>query len=385
MLRKFNIESIILAVITVILSNTIFTFFDTSFLSPIDSRQSQFEITDIFNNIIFRNNKPDTSNVISIVDIGETYDRGEIAKIIGQIKKCTPAVIGIDIIFEGEKDNLWGNLFLESELDSVDNIVCAYKLTDYNQEKGFCQKKSSYFISTLTHPLEGYSNLPTENPTDLVRKVSKCRIYNNTRVESFPFIIGAAFNGGQTMEDSFDCTINYEPTTFPVVSHNAIEQQKSLLKNKIVLLGSTTEEADQHFTPVGKLPGIVIQAYSIQTLLNENQITPFSGWMDVVYDILWIYIVFNLILLIKDNLKNHNLLNGCDGIFIAITTILTIILVTFIDFVLYTYTKRFFPITSLLIGIAIADTIGNVYSSLITMTARKTKNKILCKSRYYIN
>lgn len=56
--------------------------------------------------------------------------------------------------------------------------------------------------------------------------------------------------------------IEYSHTDFFTISHRDVMKYRNVIKDKIVILGTINEEADTHITPLGKMPGMKIQAFA---------------------------------------------------------------------------------------------------------------------------
>ena len=72
-----------------------------SFFNPISEAIKSFSVTDIYYQMMSEKE----SRLITLVDLSHLYDRGLIAQTIKEIEECQPAVIGVDCIFEGEKED----------------------------------------------------------------------------------------------------------------------------------------------------------------------------------------------------------------------------------------------------------------------------------------
>ena len=83
-----------------------------------------------------------------------------------------------------------------------------------------------------------------------------------------------------------DIKINFAPTHFNVIAPSEIMQNKDLIDGRIVLLGAMTDETDMHNTPIGKLPGVQLLAYSTQTLLESGQIKELPIWIQGIIAVL---------------------------------------------------------------------------------------------------
>ena len=69
-----------------------------------------------------------------------------------------------------------------------------------------------------------------------------------------------------------DLLINYRDVDFRVIPHEQIEENRDVLAGSVVIIGTMNEERDMHNTPLGKMSGAKIQAYSLLTVLEHQQI-----------------------------------------------------------------------------------------------------------------
>lgn len=74
-----------------------------------------------------------------------------------------------------------------------------------------------------------------------------------------------------------DININFSPTAFRVLQPEEVKAHPELIEGQIVLFGSVYEEVDMHWTPVGKIAGVELLAYSIQSLVEQKEIHKVSG------------------------------------------------------------------------------------------------------------
>ena len=74
-----------------------------------------------------------------------------------------------------------------------------------------------------------------------------------------------------------------------------VEEKSELLTNRIVLFGAMHEDVDMHTTPLGKMAGLQVLAYAVQTALDrENTIREVSGFKFIIYSFLIVMITFIL-------------------------------------------------------------------------------------------
>lgn len=82
-----------------------------------------------------------------------------------------------------------------------------------------------------------------------------------------------------------DVNINFSPTYFHVLSPEEVISHPELIQDIIVLVGAMYEDADCHWTPIGKIAGVELLAYGVQSLLygkemhNQPFPPPLSGFV----------------------------------------------------------------------------------------------------------
>lgn len=238
---------------------------------PISRALSEVNITDIHYSSM-RDAQPVENDKILIIDTSES-DRNEIADAIKRAATAGAAAIGVDIIFsdrDADKDattNLCNTLSTHK-----DRIVGAVHLTQWDEKTGT-------YISTITTATDslaiktGYTNLIDTSDNSYIRNYS---IAPQGMTPSFPQamteIYRASFGDLSTI-DATDCgIINFIPQNFKTVVASDTAGISAFSNGRMVILGALASDEDYHFTPVGRLSGAIIQAYSVDTILNDNTI-----------------------------------------------------------------------------------------------------------------
>lgn len=72
-----------------------------SFFDPVKRSLDNFSLKDIYYQLIQESESEHSSNIITIVDMSSAYRRDHLASIIEDIASCEPAVLGVDVVFEG--------------------------------------------------------------------------------------------------------------------------------------------------------------------------------------------------------------------------------------------------------------------------------------------
>ena len=132
-----------------------------------------------------------------------------------------------------------------------------------------------------------YSNVPTNVNNGYLRDFTISQKLDTATYFSMPYLAACKYMGQKPeAEKNNKRTILYSNTEFPIVRFDSIMQNKALLKGRLVMIGTITEEADMHFTPVGKMPGVKTIAYAAQTYIGHHDISSMSNILS------WILTIF---------------------------------------------------------------------------------------------
>lgn len=254
--------------------------FNLDFLNPVADALDNFSITDVFFDIQHSGSEPETNDLITLVDMTDLYARGDIANLLEEINLCDPLCIGVDLIFEGEKDDRLGNELLEGAVSGlVAPTIFAGKLTDYDSADEVFKGSVRSFFSEQIDITEAYTNLNDDMAGSCIRNFSIKLPYSGGEMFSFPAKIASLFDESVRSLNNEELLINFKNTRFPVVSYSDIRQKQDLIDGHIVLVGTMTEEQDMHNTPLGKMSGLELQAYTLLTLLEHKGIRDIPKWL----------------------------------------------------------------------------------------------------------
>lgn len=262
-------------------------FVNFSIFDPVQRALSEFKMTDIYFAIQRMGGHPDWSDDITLVDITEQYDRGEIAQTIEQVAACEPKAVMVDLIFEKEGEDLAANAALIGAFDLLPNSVLSCKLIASNTEQGKFVSCIKSFFEPFGDYSWAYSNVPTNVNNGYLRDFTISQKLDTATYFSMPYLAACKYMGQKPeVEKNNKRTILYSNTEFPIVRFDSIMQNKALLKGRLVMIGTITEEADMHFTPVGKMPGVKTIAYAAQTYIGHHDISSMSNILS------WILTIF---------------------------------------------------------------------------------------------
>ena len=257
--------------------------FNLEILNPVAEALDKFSTSDIFFDIQYSESEHKSSDLITIVDMTELHSRGDIAMMLEEINLNDPLLVGVDLIFEGVKDDSSGNAMLEMAVEQLSDVaVFSNKLIDYDpQQDAFTDSVSSYFAQDMG-VTEAYTNLKSNMSGEIVREFTTKQLYGESQVLSFPARLAAQLDDSIYESQNHDLLIDYSNVSFPVVRWDEIAENSDLIEGHIVLVGTMAEESDMHMTPVGKMPGLQVQAYSLLTLLEHRNITELPRWLTLL-------------------------------------------------------------------------------------------------------
>ena len=162
--------------------------YNIPFMGPIAEAIKEFEMTDVYCQILQDTNGDDeeVSDDITIVDMSELYTRRDLAKALQDIESQQPKVIGVDVVFEGLKEDSIGDEMIAEVALSNDNIVFSYKLLDYvNDSVGHATTVHSFFAVEEGAVNEGFTNMPRNLYGGIKRKLSLGERAEGKTVPSF--------------------------------------------------------------------------------------------------------------------------------------------------------------------------------------------------------
>jgi len=251
---------------------------------------------DLFTLLNYSLEKSTSSSEVTIVAIDEgslskidfkwPWKRSLFAELLRKIESSHPKVVGFDFVFSGESPNKEDDQKFIGVLKDFDNIFLAY----------YWQTKNKKLL-----PLEEFRALArsigfVNKPRDFDGVIRKTRIFIGSK-ENFYFSletkIASFFQGinpeiikgeeglrilerrlflPSSREGIISLNYSLLPKDLEIIpAYRVLEGNFPSLKDKIVLVGSTASILhDEHPTPLGNLPGVVILANSLDMILKKN-------------------------------------------------------------------------------------------------------------------
>lgn len=383
----FHIDHIIVAGLTIIIIELMVVItINLDFLSPVVRALNSFSMTDIYYKIQNSGDPTEVCNTITLVDITELTHRKDIAKVIKEINKMKPSVLGIDIIFEGEKSDQEGDeLLAEACLNcNPSKTVFAYKLTNYNESKQTYQRSLHSYFSMGHEIKEGFVNL-VDNPEKSVRRYANMLPFQNRQVYSFPYQISQLVTPKATSDETM-YTINYKPVVFPVIKYNELDNYKDYITDHIVLIGATQEERDKFYTPIGQKSGMEILAYTILSMTEDSPVEHASPWIVILWALIAGYLTnlidFFLTKRVQKRQSTMMVFITQSEFYDKVISFIVMVLITWVSFELYIKCSYFVNTVLPLATIVLIEEGRLLYVGILSVLKKKKQINIVKKSIY---
>jgi CHASE2 domain-containing sensor protein len=352
------------------------------FMDPIAKAISDFDVYDIVYSKLREEPKVDTN--IVLVNLGN-LSRFDIARQVNIINSLNPKVIGIDAIFQDEKEYYSDSLFADA-LSKCRNLVLVSKLDKYNDAADSYDTLFRSVSIFNKHATNGFANLPNDDKVSFktireFRPVSKA---NGMAVKAFAAMIVEIYNP-QALQvlnnrDNEIEKINYigNYNKFYFLDFDQVlsgENNISLIKDKIVLMGfmglklNDKTFEDIYFTPLNEryagkafpdMYGVVIHANIISMILNKKYIDIMPQWLSILLALILSYIsafiIFNLKIKIKD------WFSAFTKIYILIISLLNL----FVGIMMLHHFNYRINLTLALAVIVLTNTIVEIYQSYVS-------------------
>lgn len=342
-----------------------------SYFKPVE-KSKDVAITDFYQIVANKKNVKPLEQNIAIIAI-DSCGRTEIAQLLNAIDFCNPAAVGLDVLFNypSADDSL-----LIKAIEECNNLILPCSAS-YDSHSRICTGYTGSFFYSKLDAQKNYGavNLAGDNMQSLIREFRPFHLCNGDTLMNFAAAVvkeanPTAYNllkeRGNDME-----TINYPYHEFSIYTPDEVLEFSEELEGKIVLVGSLNEPWDFHITPVSdQMPGIIIHAHSIATILGNIYIQELDGW------IIWVIaiILSTIMLIIKNALDNINF----ESFIIRFIQMLMLYLIVVIGYWFYNSRQLSidFTIPLMMVGlIFMARDIWNGCESLIQSLKQKIKTK----------
>lgn len=235
---------------------------------------SDIETCDFYNRVFNGASDKKVDENIIIVNIDTVFERKDLALLIRSIDRLSPKAIAVDAIFEERKDSV-GDLFLINTLKEIRNLLMAQALNPYTM------KPEQDLISVeLPDISRGIINLTERKEEGIIRSFTPF-FGEQKEYSAFPCAIANIIDKKcvsriheRGREDEY---IYFSPNEFYILEPSDIEKDVTMIRDKIVMLGTINDPLDLHRTPVSvRYPGVMLHAQATSMLIHGQLLKEFS-------------------------------------------------------------------------------------------------------------
>lgn len=237
---------------------------------------------------------------IILIDI-DRGGREEIADVLDIVSLCDTRAVGLDIMFADHRPT---DTHLLEALSSVPGLVLPMELESTDGESFSVAEMPWFHESIDAH--YGAANLPGAYIGSTIREFPVGFRTERGTVRSFPAAVAATADPEalKTLDarGNRNEVIDYPSREFTVIPAEELFDRAETINGKVVLIGSLSDKADIHATPVdSRMSGLMIHAYALSTILESRYYTdvPESKEWIPAFVLSWLLILSSLSLSIK--------------------------------------------------------------------------------------
>lgn len=348
-----------------------------SMFNPVEQAFENFHMTDVYYEMS-RGDDIELNDDIVLVDMTELIDRGEIAQLIQQINACKPKVLSVDLLFPKEGDDVLANAMLVSAIDEAEEpVVLSSKLMGYDEEQNTFSELLASFFAPLGDYTFAYGNVKQDHEGGIIREYTLSQNLNDKPMYSLAYLTACVYMGEQPHKQEInDRLIVYGDTDFPIINCKDVKRLSNMLKDKIVLLGTVSNEEDAHFTPLGKMPGMKIQAYSMLSYIQNRNIKDMPVWLSILIAFVLLYFSSWI------NYWIPRLWPKVDSYLISAYYFLLAALLVWLSFLSFMHLQYNVDLLYPLAGIALIETARPIYEDSVRLIYNKWHWRIFKNSIY---
>ena len=353
-----------------------------SFLDPLAKAIGDFDVYDIVYSKLRDEQKVDTN--IVLVNLSN-LSRSDIARRVNIINSFNPKVIGIDAIFQEEKEFSSDSL-LSDAFSKCRNLVLVSKLDLYREDSDDYDTLISSIEIFNKYASNGFANLPNDDKVSFrtIREFKPVSKTNGTEVNAFGSQIVEIYNPAafqflknrkkEIEKINFVGNYNkfYYLDTYQVLSG---ENDLSFTKDKIVLMGfmglslNNKTFEDIYFTPLNEryagkafpdMYGVVIHANIISMILSKSYVAIMPQWLSIVFALILSYISSYIIFNLK--IKYKDWFSAFSKLYILIISLINL----FIGVMVLHHFNYRLNLTLALAVVVLTNTIVEIYQSYVS-------------------
>lgn len=287
-------------------------------MNPIKLGLKDFDFNDLYYSHIGEEQKNNVDSNIVILDIDQS-DRADLAMLIDKASTYQPKVIGLDVLFDGEREPEKDSM-LREVVNRTKNLVLAVK---YQADKNGRLIGGNNFFKTDSSKT-GYVNFPYNTDKETIRYYYPFKSDDHDHSLVLPSFSSAimklydsnAYNGIKHLVDQKMTIVYSRRVTEKKMQYLVIEPETLLtdnidsarLKGKILLMAyakpfNEFDIEDKKFTPMNEkyygkswpdMNGIVVHANIISMVMGDHFVKKVPLWGNILLAVIvcWLHMSF---------------------------------------------------------------------------------------------
>lgn len=298
----------------IIITISINGFSIMSLFSPLDGK-SDFQLSDIYTKVANRRGVSYCSDRVLVV-ASDNCSREEIVRMIEVLDAMHPDAIGVDINFQYPTHD---DSYMLSVFDKCPNLVLPL-IVSYDEGKDVFVKDewtNSFLTEWLDEDKFSVVNLERYSTWGPIRSFRPFYTINDERIQSFSVHLASLADNEAT--DTFinrgyeSEYINFTSRILEVITYGDIfakdgtvnQNIATKVEGRVVIVGDVNNSKDLFPVPhEDKMPGAIIHAYCVDTILEGNYIDSFPKWLNILLSVVLCYLFMLFNILVEKHLNN---------------------------------------------------------------------------------
>ena len=262
------------------------------------------EFSDFYDRVVYNQPEKSLSDEVVIVSIDSVDGREAIAHMLKDIVDCKPRVVGVDALFEDFHEEKEDSLLIDVAAAN-DIIILACEI-----EADSTLPLPTIFNGKIADERLGFVNLIKRN-SQIVRTFMPSVNVNGNKVMAFAMRVFEKYDNKSfhEIEDKLneeEEKLLFSPTAFHEIEGRDILLHQNEIRDKVVLVGCTSDETDLHRTPVIEtMAGVEIWAHAVDNMIEARYLSPVGPFLDWFFAfVCCLFLSFLYIRLNDTNLQN---------------------------------------------------------------------------------
>ena len=346
-----------------------------------DDKAADFQISDIYNSIADQRNVSQASQYVSVVAVDEC-SRQELLDVLELLSEYQPKVIGLDVFFIGLdvffKTASDDSLHVLNTLSAIPNLILPRIIKQ--QDDGQYQYTNYSFVEKHLNTNYAYVNLNASTLNDIIRDFTPWQITANgdTLFQVATMMAKIAdpdmYNRLQERNNHME-TIKFSSVDIPIISSNEIlygsndEYLSRYLTNRAVYVGDIHNINDMYTTPLkGLIPGVLIHAYSLQTILNSSYTDSTPDWLN------WLIAIFVSILFMFANMVVKDLWSHVGNMVMRLLQVVLMFTLVFVGAYWYNHHLQYLDFSPVIVMLGLCSLSADIYDGVLAAVLQIKKS-----------